>query len=379
VLGVLGFPLYFLRNRGRALALLLIIVLAVMEVSTVALLTGSLLADVQLTLVAPLRYFTEIVASDALVPPALASAVARRPEIELLTPMLPEVIRVNTLIGPGTRNVFALPSPYMPWFLRRIGEYVVRGRLPAGDAAEIALPEQVLRSRHLDIGDTVGQQVDPNEWLPGRFRIVGVLGGDLDCGITPYEAMRSVTALRDVSGVAAYAAFARPGQQAGLDDYLKTLPLSVVRVYTHAAEEQEYQHDVRMLDWLIWSINLVTVGVLSLAMGLLNNLYYLQRMEEYGILAAIGYTHGLLARRALVEVAVITLTSWAAGLGLTLAITGALGRWLFAPHGITLPHLDAQDVAFTLPIPLLIAAFTLATVLRRLSRLDPVAVVERRD
>lgn len=379
MLGVLGFPLYFLRNRGRALALLLIIVLAVMEVSTVALLTGSLLSDIRLTLVAPLRYFTEVVASDALVPPAIAQEVAAQTETELLLPMLPEVIRVNTLIGPGTRNVFAIPSPYMPWFLQRIGERVVRGRLPAAEADEIALPEQVLRSRHLHMGDAVGQQVDPSEWLPGQFRIVGVLSGSLNSGITSYEAMRSFSALRDVSGVASYAVFARPGEQAGLNAYLQTLPLDVVRVYTRAAEEQEYQQDVRMLDWLIWSINLVTVGVLSLAMGLLNNLYYLQRMDEYGILAAIGYTHGLLARRALVEVAVITLASWAAGLGLTLVLTGSLGRWLFAPQGITLPHLDAHDIAFTLPIPLLIAGFTLATVLRRLSRLDPVAVVERRD
>lgn len=379
VLGVLGFPRYFLRNKARALALLCIIVLAVMEVSTVALLTGSLLGDVWLTMVAPLQYFTEVVASSVEVPADIATAVASRPETEVLLPMLPEVIRVNTLLGPATRNVFAVPSTFMPWFLEHTGQRLVAGRLPEAGADEIALPAQVMQSRHLRLGDVVGQQVDPQEWLPGRWLVTGVLAGAIDSGVVPYDAMRGLLPLRDVPGVASYAVFARSGELERLDGYLDGLPLEEVRVYTKAAEAQEYNSDVRLLDWLVWCINLVTVGVLSLAMGLLNNLYYLQRMEEYGILAAIGYTHGLLARRALAEIAAVTLASWAIGLGLTLALTHALGHWLFAPQGISLPQLDARDVLFTLPIPLLIAAFTLATVLRRLRRLDPVAVVERRD
>ena len=377
--GVLGFPLYLLRNRGRALALLVVVVLAVMEVSTVALLTGSMLGDLRLTMVAPFQYFTEIVASDALVPPSIAQSVAAQPQTKLLLPMIPEVIRVNTLIGPGTRNVFAVPTAFMTWFLRRIGERLIIGRLPAASVAEIALPRRVMENRHLRLGDMVGQQVDPNEWMPGEFRIVGILGGTLNAGITSYEAMRSFTALAAVPGVASYAAFAQPGSRRAMDAYLSTLPLDQVRVYTEGAEEQAYHQDVRMLDWLLWSINLVTVGVLAVAMGLLNNLYYMQRMDEYGILAAIGFTHGLLLRRAFAEVLAITSISWSAGLGLTVALRGVLARWLFAPHGISLPSLDLRDIVFTLPIPLLISVFTLTTVLRRLTRLDPVSVVERRD
>lgn len=378
VLGILGFPIYFLRNKARALALLCIIVLAVMEVSTVAVLTGSLLGDIRLTMVAPLQYFTEITASSVEVPQGIADAVAQRPETKVLLPLVPEVIRVNTLVGPGTRNVYAVPAPMLPWFVTHIGEHLAAGRLPDGQGDGIALPRQVLASRHLHLGDIIGQQVDPAEWLPGQWQVVGELDGGVMAGVVPYDAMKGVLALRDVPGVGSYAVFANPGELGSLNGWLQTLPLDQVRVYTEGAENREYNSDVRLLDWLVWSINLVTVGVLSLAMGLLNNLFYMQRMEEYGILAAIGYTHGLLARRALVEVAAVTLTSWGIGLGLTLGLTRGLGSWLFEPQGIRLPPLTWHDVLFTLPIPMLIAAFTLATVLRRLRRLDPVTVVERR-
>ncbi len=379
MLGVLGFPLYFRRNRGRVLALLSVVVLAVMEVSTVALLTGSLLGDLWVTLVAPLQYFSEVVAAGPEVPAAVARAIAAQPQTLVLLPMLPESVRVNTLLGPGTANVFAVPDSALPWFLAHTGLRLVSGRLPAAGRDEIALPEKVMRSRHLRLGSIIGQDVDPEEWLQGEWTVVGVLEGGMSAGVVPYGSMRAFLPLSDVPGVGSYAVFPRPGKAAALNAFLDTLPLAQVRVYTEAAEAQQYRSEVRLLDWLVWSINLVTVGVLSLAMGLLNNLYYRQRMEEYGILAALGYTNGLLARRALAEIAALMMLSWGLGLALTFGLTRALGHWVFGPEGISLPALDARDLIFTTPIPVLIAAFTLWTVLQRLWRLDPVAVVERRD
>jgi hypothetical protein len=350
-----------------------------MEVSTVALLTGSLQGNVWQTLVAPLQYFDEVTAAGAEVPPAIAGQIAAQPQTLLLLPMLPESVRVNTLLGPATANVFAVPGPQMRWFLGRIGERLVAGSLPRAGSDQIALPVEVMRSRHLRLGAVVGQEVTPEEWLPGRWTVVGELGGTLAAGVAPYGSMRAFLPLSDVPGVASYAVFARPGGGRALQSFLAGLPLSQVRVYTEPAEQGQYASDVRLLDWLVWSIDLVTVGVLSLAMGLLNNLYYRQRMEEYGVLAALGYTLGLLARRVLAEIGALTICSWALGLGLTLLLVQVLTHWVFGPQGITLPGLGARDVLFTTPIPALIAAFTLWTVLQRLWRLDPVAVIERRD
>jgi hypothetical protein len=379
MLGVLGFPLYFLRNRGRALALICVVVLAVMEVSTVALLTGSLLGNAWLTLVAPLQYFDEVTASGAQVPAPIAAEIRGRPQTLLLLPMLSESVKVNTLLGPATANVFAVPASRMPWFVARIGERLVAGSLPRAGTDQIALPTEVLLSRHLHLGSVVGQEVTPEEWLPGRWTVVGQLGGTLAAGVAPYGSMRAFLPLADVPGVGSYAAFPRPGGAAALQSFLARLPLSQVRVYTEPAEQRQYTQDVRLLDWLVWCIDLVTVGVLSLAMGLLNNLYYRQRMEEYGVLAALGYTLGLLARRVLAEVGALTLCSWALGLGMTFVLVHILTLWVFGPQGITLPSLGTRELLFTTPIPALIAAFTLWTVLQRLWRLDPVAVVERRD
>lgn len=375
----LGTGLYLLRNRARVVAQWVIVILAVLEVSTVALLTSSLAQGVELTMVAPLQYFSEVVASGVEVPQTIVSQVAAQPQSEAMIPIVTNQMRMNTLTGPTGANVFSMPVAEQPWFLRQIGERVVAGRLPLPGAAEIAVPRQVMRGRGLRLGDLIGQQIDPNAWLPGQWTIVGELGGQLEIGVTSYEAMRAVGPLADVPGATSYAVFAHPGTLHALDTYLATLPLNEVRVYTHGAEERAFQRDVRSLTLLVWCINLTTVGVLALATGLLNHLQYLQRMDEFGVLAAIGYGVPALIRRAMSEVAASTCVSWLLGLACSAVGVRMLQVWLFNPRGVSLPSLDWRDLAFTVPIPVLMAGFTLLTVVRRLGRLDPVSVVERRD
>jgi ABC-type antimicrobial peptide transport system permease subunit len=116
-----------------------------------------------------------------------------------------------------------------------------------------------------------------------------------------------------------------------------------------------------------------------LAVGLLNQIYFLQRIPEYGILLALGYKVSYLVRRTLTEATVLTVTGWVLGLGVAYGAHWLLEAVLFAPKGITMVGLSLKTVSYTFPIPFLIAGFSLFTVIRRLMTLDPVSIVERRD
>ena len=51
---------------------------------------------------------------------------------------------------------------------------------------------------------------------------------------------------------------------------------------------------------------------------------------------------------------------------------------VYGPRGLTLDFFDAAPWLLTLPIPLAVTLASVGTIARMLSRLDPVAVVERR-
>jgi hypothetical protein len=77
------------------------------------------------------------------------------------------------------------------------------------------------------------------------------------------------------------------------------------------------------------------------------------------------------------ETATLASVGWAAGTGLSWLVLYLLKVTLFAPRGHDLSVIAWVPILLSIPIPTAVVGFTLISVRRVLSRLDPVAVVER--
>ena len=133
------------------------------------------------------------------------------------------------------------------------------------------------------------------------------------------------------------------------------------------------------MDAIVWAINSVVVLVLSLLVGLLNMIYFLDRMNEFGLLLGIGYARGFLIRRALIESLLLTVLAWAFGIVFAQVAYGLLNQFIFEPRGMSLSVLNWRALQFTLPIPIMVGLFTAGTVIWQLRKLDPISIIERRD
>jgi ABC-type lipoprotein release transport system permease subunit len=80
-----------------------------------------------------------------------------------------------------------------------------------------------------------------------------------------------------------------------------------------------------------------------------------------------------------VETAALALLGWGLGIGLAWLTLALFKVAVLAPGGQDLGYVVWLPIAFTLPIPATVAGLTWASVRRTLNRLDPVAIVERRE
>lgn len=133
------------------------------------------------------------------------------------------------------------------------------------------------------------------------------------------------------------------------------------------------------MDAIVWAINSIVVLVLSLLAGLLNFIYFMDRMNEFGLLLAIGYPRGFVVRRALLESLILTLLAWVFGILFSQVIYSLLNVLIFEPRGVSLTVLNWHALQFTLPIPIMVGFFAAGTVLWQLRSLDPMQMIERRD
>ncbi len=365
--------LYFARNLRRTLPVLGIIALAVVGVLVVAILAESQMEDPRRDYFEPMKIYARVYPRKGTLDPNLGAILRAHPDVERVVRVLPTSVRGIGMMGSRGFPVRGLPEREMEWYMEANGVTLAEGRLPQGSSREIALNSALMRSKGLSIGDWVGRDLDPDEWLPGKFQVVGRLEGAIQVGLVTAPALREYVRSETLE------VFAKPGRIEALDQYLQTIISDYVGVDSITPMTIEWERETGTVTPILLAINGITVIVLSLAVGLLNQIYFLQRIPEYGILMALGYRTSYLIRRTLVEALALTVIGWLLGLGLSYGINWALLTYVFTPMGMTLAALSSKIALTTVPIPVLIAVFSLTTVVRRILTMDPVSIVERRD
>lgn len=366
--------LYFLRNPRSTLPVLGVIALAVVGVVVVGVLADSQVEAPRRDYVVPAQTHALVMPRKGILDPNLAATLRTNPDVARVLRVLPASVRSTSLFGSQPRPVRGLPESDMDWFLDALGMRLTEGRLPQGSRNEIALHSSVLLAKGLELGDFIGYDLDPDEWLPGAFEIVGRLDGPVELGVTTAAALRRYTDRAEVLML-----FAQPGRMGAIDEYVRSLEGENIEVSTITTQTEKLARETRYVTPMLAAVTGVTILVLSLAAGLLNQVHFLQRLGEYGVLMALGYKLSYLIRRTLTEAGVMTVAGWILGLGLAHAVHGLLRTAVFDPRGITLVDVTQRNITATLPIPLLVAVFSLFTVIRRLMAMDPVSIVERRD
>lgn len=370
---------YFTRNLRRVIPSLLIVVLAVVGISVISVVSTSQYASTAAAWLDPFEYFAIVQTTEGIMDPQIVADLEARPDIHRVVPYQWQQTWASSLMGRVNANVLGLSQPELEWFMQTNNLQLMQGRLPDPGKREVIMPERMMRGRDLTLGDEIGVEVDEREFFRGRWTIVGMFDGPIEVALAPEDSMRALTPLKDIPGEASYLVFPKEGQMASVDAYLRDLPKSKVNVFTYESMSRIFQIEFDSAKLVIWTIDIVTITVLAIATGLLNTIYFLQRMSEYGVLAATGYRRRFLVRRALSEAMTLTAVAWVLGLALAQGLTMLANMLIFNPRGYGLESLNAQSVYYTLPIPILIAIFSFYTVIRSLRRLDPVAIVERRD
>jgi hypothetical protein len=126
----------------------------------------------------------------------------------------------------------------------------------------------------------------------------------------------------------------------------------------------------------------ITAAIMTLvaagALAILNYVFIMQRRDEFGVLYAVGHSRLGLIARALRESASVAAMAWLVGAVCCIILVLGAQAIVYAPLGTSLDLTNPMPWLFTLPIPVAVVAASAGTIAWALSRLDPVAVIERR-
>lgn len=304
-------------------------------------------------------------------------AIAAHPATERLIDSRNCWVRVKTLIGPMPFNLRAARREEMDYLLGRVEARLKQGRLPRPGTSEVALHEDLMKANGWALGREFGIDVDEEDWMPGRFSVVGILAGPTPIGLCSFEYLNNPLIYTFSAKLwERVIVVARPGRLAELNAYLRGE--RDLKVYDKARAVEDVVQGFDRIILVFRFISVTLIIVVTLVVGLLNNIFFAQRIDEFAILLAIGHAKPRLVRMVSGESAVLMSLSWALGVALGLALFAGFRAWVLLPRGIPIPFWHAGPLGFSLLLPLLAQLFAIVTVTGRLRRLDPVTIIERR-
>lgn len=379
---------YYVRNKQQT---------AILIVTSIVVTLGiySLVALVWGVFVEPARQAAQVYSQTSLVTPntiendndgLVPAKLQANPDIEKVIPSTYIKIELPSML-PGQGFPFDLIGLYdgdITYFLEKYSATVKNGRLPQAGTAELVLSEDTANMLNVEVGDEYivqsfefyrGMDAPPG---PTSFVVAGILDSNTELGIASLEFLNQHEEYRQLPD--RFLVFAKPGKEVAADDFLRSEILSLetsVRTYQMLSE--------RIISEAIPGLALVLPVVLliafafSLVIATINKLANNQRLPEFGILLASGYSKHWLVRRLTIETAVLALAGWAIGIGLANGVLQLLKVSLFADLGFEFDYVAWLPLLFSVPIPLIISGVIGWTTRRSFTRFDPVSIVEQRS
>jgi ABC-type lipoprotein release transport system permease subunit len=374
---------YLCRHKRRALLLMALICLATLGVCIMVRLLDFLFEQVETTE----RYLTRVSVVRPLrgtLDPGVMAQIRVHPDVARVIPKndLSIGVPLNTS---GGFPVFGVSEADIEVLLDAFDLRLKQGRPLRARTNEILLSEEIAEILGLKLGDQIDRSMDERyfEYLPATMVLVGILESDpssraesgIRLGLVSLEFLDSheVYASRTPS----LFILPQPGRKAAMDHFLEnTIPSTLVVVSTHRQSQEAMESGMLIFRLIFGIVDVLVAVVIALVVGTINRIALSQRIKEFGLLHAIGFSRQWLVRRLTLEMAVVAGAGWIAGLALSWLLFAWLKHDLFAP----LFDMDLRKLTplwFSVPIPLVVIAFACWSTMSTLSRLDAVSIIDR--
>ncbi len=380
---------YYRRNIWRVLPVGGAIIISVFLIAAIVTLLNSVDDSIRTNYGAVSRFSLIAPQFAADVPPEVLAQAAKAPGLKKQVTSIPYFVLIQTVFGQMPVPIYGLQADDMQIMAQATGNKLTEGRYPANNEPEVALSRTWANNLHLKIGETF---VPDNPRLPSLTKpqkIVGIFEGGESLAITDwaYVTLELPEVVQRPSYIYIPESAAKTDKLAAYLNSISDHPekfglvkedVQRLRVFTFDGLVNELRKSLAFLYRFLAIADIMVIGAVALLSGFLANIYFEQRLGEFGLLAALGFRRERLAKRLIIETGSLVLFSWVVGLGFTAMIFWALDHFYMIPNGLILSKIGRDALLYTLPTPLIVGGASLATVLLRLYRLDPIEIMERR-
>ncbi len=374
---------YFKENKRKALVSFIVLIFTVCSISLITVLINSITGTVNDINVKPVEYFSTIapVDGDFFLNDSIVKALKQNKDIDKLIEADIGSTSVSLVIG-GTTTVPVLftGKDNIQNIMSIMKAHIKEGRIPENNTNEIAVHWRVMANKKWHLEDTVGSFKDKQEFLIGEYKIVGVIDGPniVSVGTESYK-QKQLQKISSENKPRGYLAFHKEGKRDAVNKFIDSIDKTVANTFTYSKIREMLDEQLKGLNSTIIGIILIIIIILSISVGSLMYVIYIQRSDEFGILYAIGHRKKTIISLIIKEIMSLNIISWSLGLVLSYGLISLMNKAIYYPRGDVITIFSINVLFYTLMIPLIVGFFSIIPIVLRLRNWDPIAVIERRE
>ncbi len=290
--------------------------------------------------------------------------------VERLMPTCISSVKYSTQGNVSSVRVFSMFPEDMDYFMKKYDITLEKGSLPEEGKKEIAIDSRVALNNRVSIGDSLGDS-----------KIVGILNSDYFLSVSSYySTVDEVKQYKDTDKEelmrVGMVIFPKEEKIEDLDKLIRTFSKKDINYSILSEGIEKYQSGTASSKQILDALFVLIVIVMVVTLSSSKYAQFINRKIEFGILNALGYSRGMLMKRALKEVLIFNLSGFVVGIILGVATSFIVTKAAFTDLGAIGVFISIKGIVISLLTPAFTALFTLIPIYRVLGKLDAITIIE---
>ena len=373
---------YYLSNKRRGISLIFVMALTVFSIYFVTSLVQSIFSTVEYSNIACLNDFSFVypVGGSSFLQNETVEKIKNDDSVENAYPILLEYTVINNIFGTTSGYAAFMEAADIKEIFNDYSLTVTEGRLPQENSYELIMHEDMLKNKGLSVGDTFGSAVDEGEQIDGKYMITGAFSGDsyMAFGTKSYRQKELEELGLDFQNTTFGLLVTPKADLDTMNTMLDTMSHDEAAAMTLSYAQKTLKDNVSSIKFLMGVIVIVIAVSISAAVCIVLETTYNDRMEEFGILYAIGYKKSWLFRNIIAEIVVLVFISWILGLILSYGVLSLVAKSVFEPMGQMLSIVSIQSLLYTIIVMAVFVVVTILVTILKFAKKDLIAIIEMR-
>lgn len=373
---------YYLSNKRRGISLIFVMALTVFSIYFVTSLVQSIFSTVEYSNIACLNDFSFVypVGGSSFLSDETVEKIQKDDSVKKAYPILLEYTVINNIFGTTSGYAAFMEEADIKEIFNDYSLTVTEGRLPQENSYELIMHDDMLKNKGLSVGDTFGSAVDDGEPIEGIYTITGAFSGNsyMAFGTKSYKQKELEELGLDFKNTTFGLLVTPKTDLDTMNTMLDTMSHNEAAAMTLSYAQKTLKDNVSSIKFLMAVIAIVIAVSISAAVCIVLETTYNDRMEEFGILYAIGYKKSWLFRNIIAEIVVLVFISWILGLILSYGVLSLVAKSVFEPMGQMLSIVSIQSLLYTIIVMAVFVVVTILVTILKFAKKDLIAIIEMR-